>query len=320
MVKKFFDYIFLTRFSLMPPVWTVFLLGYFQATFFGQPTFEPQFWASISFFSLLVGAYYIFNQLNDVESDKINNKLFILSQGLISVKSGTIFSIILLVIPFIYASKCGVSTGNWGILIGYGLSLIPGFGYNSKPFLWKDRPFLGIFGDAMGHGMIAYIVGWVSAGYELNYIAVLGSLAMTFGNAGIYLLTTIVDIEGDKNANKRTYSVVYGKRNAIFLANLFIVLALVASPILVLFTDYSKMLILPQLISTFLSAILFMSLFFDSSTKRIFMAFKYSVLFVTSAIFFFYPLYAVAIFIVFFGTKIYYKKRFNKNYPTLKAE
>jgi len=325
MFVKFVDYIFLMRFSLMPPVWTVFLFGYFQAKIvdsqlIGDATYQPHFWSSITFFSMLVGSYYIFNQLNDVESDKINNKLFILSEGLISIKNGIIYSIILLIIPILYTIYIGKSDGNWGFLIGYSLSLIPGFGYNSKPFLWKDRPFLGIIGDAFGHGMIAYLVGWVSAGYEISFVAILGGIALTFGNAAIYLLTTIVDIDGDKNANKRTFAVVYGKKNSIILANIFIILALITSPILLLFVEYSHLLILPLFISTLLTTFLFISLFFNNSTKRIFTVFKYGVLFVTSGVFFFYPQYIIAIFITFFGTKIYYKKRFNKNYPTLKAE
>ena len=324
MFAKFFDYIFLMRFSLMPPVWTVFLYGYYQAKIvgsqLGEATYQPHFWSSITFFSLLVGAYYIFNQLNDVESDKINNKLFILSEGLISIKSGVIYSIILLVTPILYAVYIGKSDGNWGLLVGYGLSLIPGFGYNSKPFLWKDRPFMGIIGDAFGHGLIAYLVGWVSAGYEITTIAIFGGVALTFGNAAIYLLTTIVDIDGDRDANKRTFAVVYGKKNSIILANIFIFLALLTSLIFLLFVNYSHLLILPLFISTLLTTFLFISLFFNSSTKRIFVVFKYGVLFVTAGVFFFYPQYMLAILVTFFGTKIYYKKRFNKNYPTLRAE
>ncbi|MCK4255704.1 hypothetical protein KAX35_02355, partial [candidate division WOR-3 bacterium] len=74
------DFIFLLRPILLIPVWIIFLLGYYRAggTMLGDSRYlMPGFIV----FTLLMGAIYIINQIADIETDRINNKLFILPKG-----------------------------------------------------------------------------------------------------------------------------------------------------------------------------------------------------------------------------------------------
>ena len=73
-----FDYIFLMRPALMPAVWSLFLFGLCHAPGNVQTTNTPHMFLSLGLLTLVMGAGYIHNQLHDIESDRINNKLFLL--------------------------------------------------------------------------------------------------------------------------------------------------------------------------------------------------------------------------------------------------
>ncbi|MFQ6003827.1 MAG: hypothetical protein ACE5KJ_08780, partial [Candidatus Zixiibacteriota bacterium] len=90
---KYLDYLFVIRPVLMPPVWTILLLGHHRsAALSGQSNLPGLILLLVTF---LVGAVYLLNQIYDVESDRINKKLFFLAEGYIS-KKNAIFQTILL--------------------------------------------------------------------------------------------------------------------------------------------------------------------------------------------------------------------------------
>lgn len=307
----------------MPPVWTIFLYGYFQSQFYDTGDSSNLFWPVIIFFSILVGSFYIFNQLNDVESDRVNNKLFILSQNIISVKSAKITSFTMYSSAMIFSFVLSIYTNSISFFVVFCLATVSGIGYNLPPFLLKNRPIAGLILNSLGHGMFTYLAGWVAFSYTLSLTAVLWSLALTFGNAAIYLLTTVVDFEGDKKMDKKTFVVMFGREKTLFSAFVLIFLSVVTSLIPCLYIGFEPLAILPLFVSSLATLLFFVPLLnFKASfcNKKVFRAFKWGVFFVTASVFVFYPLYAAVVGAVFFFTKYYYKKRFNKNYPTFKPE
>jgi len=91
-ILKIIDSLFLFRLLLLIPVWTVLILGWItgnvHASLGGIATqnyIESDLWVSLIFFSLIVSSIYIVNQIADVESDRLNNKLFILPRGLVTI-------------------------------------------------------------------------------------------------------------------------------------------------------------------------------------------------------------------------------------------
>jgi len=92
------DLFFLTRPTLLVPVWTILFLGWITAQerpFLSDFEFSP-FGKMFLFFTAVVAHIYIVNQIADRESDKINNKLFILSNNHIPVWLAWILAIALL--------------------------------------------------------------------------------------------------------------------------------------------------------------------------------------------------------------------------------
>ena len=88
---KMLDYVYINRPVLFFPGWVTMLAGYYTATgesISGFPIpweLEPVFWDETVFLALVMlgaamGGCFIFNQLKDVDTDRKNNKLFLIGQ------------------------------------------------------------------------------------------------------------------------------------------------------------------------------------------------------------------------------------------------
>jgi len=296
---KYFDYLFILRPVLMPPVWTIFLLGYQRAFFYSNQK-NPLGWVFL-LVSLSIGAVYILNQIYDIESDRINKKLFFLSEGLVSLKSAWLEAILLFSISI--ASAFFIST-QLGILFSVGF--IFGFFYSSPPFCFKNRPFLGFLSNSIGHGSLTFLLGW-AINSNVNGKAIIFSLPYLCAVGAVYLNTTLPDIEGDRKMGKMTLGVKYG----IFPVSLIsAILVLVSIVLAFLLRDY------PFFIAALLSLPFFVWSTWTKETKTITLSVKLAVLFLSLIAIYYHPWYFLVLFLGFLGTRIYYKKRFGLVYPT----
>src|SRR4030042_5064713 len=136
-VLKIIDTFFLLRITLLVPVWTVLLLGWITGNahigiggiLCSSGGNEHFFWIVLTGFSLIVASIYIVNQIVDIESDRINHKLFILPRGLLSVTTA-----------WVCAGSCavlGLAIGllfvNGAMTILFCMSLLLGVYYNLPP-------------------------------------------------------------------------------------------------------------------------------------------------------------------------------------------
>jgi 4-hydroxybenzoate polyprenyltransferase len=297
---KYLDYIFLMRPVLMPPVWTILLLGHARSAQLSGETHLPG--LSLLLATFLVGGVYVLNQIFDMESDRLNQKLFFLAKGYISKRSAiveTIFLNMLSVIPaFIISLELGLF---------FLLGMIFGFVYSAPPFSFKNRPFGGLILNALAHGNLAFLIGWIM-NRSLSMESLLFSLPYMSAVAAIYLNTTIPDMEGDRKTGKTTLAVRWGKEKVVVLSCYLVAVAIALS---FLVRD------IPFLIASSLSFPFFVYSALSKSERGIALATKVPILLLSIAAGIFYPWYFAILILGFVGTRFYYKARFNLDYPTL---
>lgn len=271
-------------------------------------------WISIGAFSLIVASIYVVNQIADIDSDRINHKLFLLPHKILSIR-----------LAWILASLCAITGLLLSIKFGSILtllflaSLILGYMYNLPPFRLKDRAIGGVVANALGHGMLTYLVGWYMAHIdqsmttELFLKGIVSALAPSFANGAVFLATTIPDCEGDRSTGKKTYCVAYGEKRTAFTAAIFILCTLITS----FFMHYNIwIMVIPSVISCFFF------IYFAISPNRngAFKAFKWPVFILSASVTLYVPEYALLIFLTFLGSRLYYKWRFGIEYPTFKSQ
>lgn len=324
LIKKLLDSFFLLRIPLLAPVWTIFLLGWITGNshavpggFFLKPSLFKDVidaWILLAGFSLVVASIYVVNQIADIESDRINHKLFILPNGFVSVRAAWLMAIV-----------CAVSGMSIAFLYGkifvlfFSISLLLGFLYNLPPAALKNKAIGGVLANALGHGMITYLVGWYCAHlndplqWNMLFSGFLSSLGPTMANGAVFLATTVPDFEGDRNTGKVTFCVKYGEKATATFAAFLCVVSLACS----FFMEFNAwVMIIPALIS-----VIFFVYFAMSTRKELaFRAFKWPVFLLSAAVVVFQPEYGLLIIATFTGSRMYYKWRFNINYPTFKSE
>lgn len=298
---KYLDYLFLIRPVLMPPVWTVLLMGHNRSSqLYGQSHLPG---LALLLVTFLVGGVYILNQIFDIESDRLNQKLFFLPQGYISKTSALfemmLFNLISIIPAFIIS---------WELGFLFVLGMIFGFLYSAPPFSFKNRPIGGLVFNALAHGSLTFLGGW-TMNHSLSWKALLFSLPYMFAVGAIYLNTTIPDIDGDRRVGKITLVARSGKGKAVLFSLVFVAMAIILS---IWVKD------IPLLIASSLSLPFFVYCIFTQKERDVILATKVSILFLSIVAGIFYPWYFAILILGFVGTRLYYKARFNLDYPTFK--
>ena len=124
------DFIFLLRPMILIPVWTFYLLGAWHAgRLSGAPIPRVQFFVGLASFTALLGAVYIINQIADRETDRINGKLFLVSHGIVRLRSAWIEAAALVVSAFALSLLLMPEAVTLLLLAGLGL----GIAYSGEP-------------------------------------------------------------------------------------------------------------------------------------------------------------------------------------------
>ena len=326
LIAKIFDCFFLLRIPLLVPVWTVLILGWIAGNssavvggwiinndmHFGQ---EYVLWIALVSFSLIVASIYVVNQIADIESDRINHKLFILPRGLLSVKTAWVCAILCALLG-LYGSIFFLDNVMTLLFI---ISLVLGVFYNLPPVKLKNRAWGGVIANFLGHGILTFLVGWYAANInrELHLVAfnrgIVASLTAGFANAAVFLTTTIPDAAGDKSTGKRTFCVVYGEKNTAIAAAISCAFALIFAFTL----EYNKWV---MIVPSVLSLILFVYFVISTKQELAFKTFRWPVIMLSTFVVLFTPLYGGIIIITLLVSRLYYKIRFNFDYPTMKSK
>lgn len=295
-----FDWIFILRPVLHPPVWTIVILGYFLS-----PVKYDSIYPLLQVLLLssgLAGWAYILNQISDIDTDRRNNKLFYLSSGLISVRAALIYSTVLLILSLVLAFMMSYRVGIVSLIL-----VALGYLYSGKPFYGKNRPVLGTLLNGIGHGSLGIVLGYLAAGGG-TVRAVLLSVPYIFAVIAVYIGTTLPDIRGDSLSGKKTPGVVLGLKFAVPVMTLSLMTSLILA---LLFRD------VPLMIACNLSMPFFIYAMIRPTVKNVVLAARISVLFLTLAACFLFPWYAPLILLLYVTSRIYYWKRFGIKYPSV---
>jgi len=299
-MSKFFDHVFLLRPVLLPPVWTVFLLGYHRSVLQGGQ--KSSIVTSFILLTLLSGAIYILNQIYDAESDRANRKLFLLADNLIPKRDAAIEAVLLGVLGILPAYV--LSTG-LGILFTLGAAL--GFVYSVPPLALKNRPLGGLLSNALGHGSLVFLMGWCT-NLPLSTKGIICSVPYLLAVGAIYLNTTIPDKAGDIKTGKVTLATKWGESSTKLFSTFLVFVALVYSLVL---KDY------PFSLVAFLSMPFFIYMLFSHERRRVILATKIAVVCLSILTGVFYMWYFILLLLVYIISRIYYKWRFGISYPSL---
>jgi len=308
---KPFDYIFILRPTLFFPIWIMMLAGYSGFyTFNGEDK-----WFSILtdlktvlnflLITLVSGAVFILNQLQDIETDKDNKKLFLISDSHVQQKTAQTIAIAIISITLIFFLVEDI----YLFFINSFYVLFCGYLYNYKPFCWKDLPFLGVFINIVG-GLFLFLSGWIIGGhgqwkafiYVIPYLCAWGT---------VMLLTTIPDVKGDKAHDKITFAVRYGIHKTIWTASIWVLIGLIVA---VVNED------LLAIVSIVLSVPLFVIMVFKPTQVWIFACIRYPMLFIALLLCLKFPLFFIVLLVNYYFSKMYYVSRFGLDYPSFKVK
>lgn len=310
---KSFDYFFVLRPMLFFPGWSTLIAGYLihsksdlYFTFAQIRSIDYlELTGLLILFAAAMGGSFLLNQLQDIESDLKNKKLFLLSEKYISPKAAWIETLILLVIALIFAYKIGTF-----VLASTALFIfITGYAYNFKPLQLKNFPIGSLIANAI-MGWLAFALGWFTVNEDLTSF-LKDSLPYLLFNTSLYLFTTLPDIKGDRISKKKTLAVIYGIKPVINLAALLYLLSIAGA---FYAKDYwALMFILPALP-------FYLFTLADKRVELTTKTTKFAILFFAVAVCLKIPFYFVLMITMFMATRWYFQKRFNYDYPNFKGE
>ena len=307
------DYIFVLRPMLFFPGWSTMLAGYFinyndrLYLFMISPEEINYFkiFLVITGFGMVMGSTFILNQIKDIQTDRENNKLFIIANRYISIKAAVFEAFILAILSLVLGFLVNMTI----LVLFISFFLITGIFYNYYPFILKDRPWGSLIANAL-MGWLAFAIGWTACN-RMGWQIIIQSIPYLLFNTALYLFTTLPDMEGDKNAVKQTLAVRYGIKPLIIFA--FILYA----------TGFSLSIYYKELQALFFyicSFPFFARTVYTQKVESAIQTTKFGILFFALAICLKWPLYFLLMISGFYLTKIYFRKRFNFNYPNFSGK
>ena len=261
-------------------------------------------------YTFIMGGIYVLNQIMDIETDRINKKLFILADGYLPVKHAYFELAVLWLLAFIISLRFGLI-----FLFFIIISLLLGVLYSLPPIKIKGKPILDTLSNGFGYGMINFGVGWlIFRNFEWSMF--LKFLPYFLSISAVFINTTIVDIKGDKEAKEITTAVFLGKNLSYVISSILMLAAIIISFIL-----KDLICLIPALVSLPLFIyVAFYALLKNKIQRNLTIAsFRLPGLIFTIITGFLYPPYLLVLAVLLIGMRIYYRKRFGISYPTLAA-
>ncbi|MBN1163838.1 MAG: UbiA family prenyltransferase [Candidatus Krumholzibacteriota bacterium] len=301
------DYLFLLRPLILIPVWTFFLLGaYHGCSLRGIIPTRSQVLPGILSFTALLGAVYIINQITDREADRANRKLFLIPEGIISPAAAKLECGILIAVSLL----SGYLLLPFEFLIILLLSLALGAAYSLEPIRLKRRSGGDVLANALGNGILNTLAGWVACGAPLAGWSVL--LPYPLAVASVHLCTALADIEGDRLCGLRTSGVALGRQRGILFSTLLMGAAAAAAAL-----AGNRIALYASLLSLPFFLIPVRSPSRPASPGTILLPAKISTLIFSLSAGILFPLYLPFLAAIILLTRIYYRRRWKMNYPSL---
>jgi len=287
MLMKILDYFFLLRPTLFFTGITIYLLS----TFPENPPF--QFILSIIIFQ---GIIYLYNQLHDIETDKINNKLFFIADDIISKRNAELFYYFLLILLIVILFFTNLF---FFLTIATGVILL-NYCYSHPMINWKGKPLLSVLSAFWG-GCLGFLSGYFTSQQELSMAALYMSIPSGLAVMTAAVLGMVLDYHGDMLSGKNTIAVYLGLKKTRYLIFITtccgLIISLLLSEIFFLFS--------------FLGCLLLQIILPNQTEWQL----KTPILILALSACWYYPVYILFVLGYYLIARCYYKYRFNLKYP-----
>jgi len=301
-----FDYFFILRPLILIPCWNFLLIGTYLAQ--QKRGFSADILLGLIIYTCLMGGVYILNQITDVATDRINKKLFLLSEGYVPVRYAYIEMVLLWIVAILLALKF-----SYLFLIFIGISLLLGVFYSLPPIKLKGKPLLDTLSNGFGYGMINFAVGWLLVrSFDMSMF--IRFVPYFLSISAVFINTTVVHIEGDRKTGEKTTAILLGKQASLVCSTV-----LMAAAILTAYMMEDLVCLIPAALSfpLFVYGAVYSLLKNEQNRKLTIASFRLPGLLFTLVTVYLFPLYSIVLLVIFLGMRLYYKKRFRIDYPTL---
>jgi len=205
------DFFFVLRPMILIPAWGFYSLGAHAHTgrsFAHTCVIQSGFWC----LSGVLAAAYVLNQIFDLESDRLNGKGHFLTRGLFRPRTLVLVALVCFVAAsLLYANTRSVQR------LPLVAALLLSFTYSLPPLRLCARPWLDLAANAVGYGGLAFVIGGGAVSNDVIPLTV-AAVPWILLVAGTFLHTTILDLEGDAAAGKRSTAVAIGEARSALLA------------------------------------------------------------------------------------------------------
>jgi len=257
---------------------------------------------------MFMGAVYIINQITDVETDDVNNKLYLVAGGHVKIKLIKYEAVILLLVPILLATHWFRQSPLYILLIF--ISIIIGMAYSVPPVRLKGKPIFDLLANATGYGAIAFFAGWITQN-KFSTQSIITCIPYIFCVGAAFILTTLPDLKGDSLVGDRTTGWLLGVRKSCVVSVILLSAAICSSLILLKFGTKSYI----ALISSLLCLPLFIYALLTLRLSVITLATRSGVLLLSLLACVVMPYYFILLIGTMLIVKWYYKKRFGIKYP-----
>jgi 4-hydroxybenzoate polyprenyltransferase len=291
---------------ILIPVWLFLLLG----GWFGMGGPTEALWCiplrlagAFINFTLLLSGVYLQNQIVDRESDKLNRKLFLISEGIIPLGRAKWICALLYIVPV------GLSL-LWGMehFLVFVCSALLGLAYNTPPLQFKARPLLDVLSNGIGNGVLNMLAGYTAVATTTALAEFEPQVTIPYALAvgAVFTSTAIPDIEGDRKSGAHGTAVWLGEAGAAWLA-----VALMAAAGVYAYIGNATIALIGALASLpgfILAAIV--------RRRRLhILAYQWSTICFALITGYLFPWFLIFLPVVIFITRWYYRNRFSLRYP-----
>jgi len=183
----------------------------------------------VAFF--LMAATMVLNDYHDIEIDRINNPRRPIPSGMVSPREALSYSFLLAIIGLVFAAFTNMSGF---IVAAFALGLMMYYNTRGKR--------TGFFGNILVSICVA--LPFVYGGIVVNSVKpILGlfSIMAFLSNLGREVTKGVMDVDGDASKGVKTIAVLHGSSKASRIAALFFSLAVLISPIPIIFNMISTL-------------------------------------------------------------------------------
>ncbi len=300
---RLFDSLFVLRPTLMFPLWTMTLCGHHLSNS-NEALSGTQWWLLSVSLSALFGLVYLLNQFRDRESDRLNGKLHLVSSGIMSRRWLIAEMIILDIIVLVGIFYAGFAHIYLMIIL---IFVIAGILYNYTPLALEQRPIGGLLSGIVGGWLLLHLGGMIAGETAVWWREVPYVIAFS----AACLLTGLLDRNGDEQAGKMTFTVVYGTQATI-------VAGLIGFVITGIWGAYNlDLVVLVPVVGSLPIMILSWK---RKSINLAVQANKVAIFLLSVMVGVYYPVYLIVIVLYYSFARWYHRQRFGMGYPNFKAE